>query len=93
LGDAYRVEARIVVWEQDDVLQVPTGALFRQRDQWAVFVMEDGRAVLRPVEIGHRNSLAAEVIEGIVQGDQVIMHPTDQITDGVEIVPRNVSGS
>ena len=61
LGDAFRVEARIVIWEQDDVLQVPTGALFRCGDQWAVFVVREGRAVLQTVEIGHRNSLAAEV--------------------------------
>ncbi len=92
LGDAYRVEARIVIWEDDDVLQVPTGALFRQRDDWAVFIAEEGKAVLRTVEIGHRNSLAAEITAGLEQGDQVVMHPSDQVTDGVEIVPRSVNG-
>ncbi len=62
LGDAFRVEARIVIWEQDDVLQIPTGALFRRRDQWTAFAVREGRAELRTLEIGHRNSLFAEVI-------------------------------
>lgn len=88
LGDAFRVEARIVIWEQDDVLQVPTGALFRQRDQWAAFVRRDGQAELRIVTIGHRNSLAAEILDGLAEGEQVILHPSDKIADGTSIELR-----
>jgi HlyD family secretion protein len=88
LGDAYRVEARIVIWEQDDVLQVPTGALFRHRDQWAVFLMAEGRAVLRTVEIGQRTSLAARVLGGLDEGDRVVLFPSDQVADGSRIAPR-----
>jgi HlyD family secretion protein len=91
LGDAFRVEARIVIWEAEDVLQVPTGALFRQRNDWAVFLIEENRATLRIVEVGHRNSLSAQILAGLEEGDRVILHPSDQVTDGSPIVLRSLA--
>ena len=61
LGDRYRIEARIVIWEHQDVLKVPTAALFRHEKIWAVFLIQNGRAERRLVKVGHRNSLEAEV--------------------------------
>ena len=43
MGDGYRVEARIVVWKSDDVLKIPSSALFRRRSAWNVFVVVDRR--------------------------------------------------
>ncbi|MFO0876167.1 MAG: HlyD family efflux transporter periplasmic adaptor subunit [Gemmataceae bacterium] len=88
LGDGYRVEARIVTWEGRDVLRVPAGALFRQGEGWAVFRQEKGRARLRPVTVGPGNGLEAEVVEGLSEGDSVVLHPSDRVRDGVAIVPR-----
>ncbi len=88
LRDAYRVEARIVIWESDNVLKVPAGALFRQEKEWAVYVLAEGKAVLRTVQIGHNNGLEAEVLGGLREGDRVILHPGDKIKDGVAIVSR-----
>ena len=88
LGDGYRVQTRVVVWRQDRVLTVPTGALFRQGDAWAVFVGEAGRARLRRVEIGERNGIAAEVRNGLVAGDRVVRHPPDTVTDGTRVIER-----
>lgn len=88
LGDAFRVEAKIIIWESPDVLRVPIGALFRHGDDWAVFAIRDGRARLQVVKIGHRNSLNAEVVDGLEAQDQVVMHPSDQVVDGVRIVRR-----
>ena len=68
LGDAYRVDVRIVIWESADVLKVPASALFREGDQWAVFVANEGRARRVPVEIGHRTAREAEVITGLTDG-------------------------
>ena len=42
LGDGYRVEARFVIWEDEDVLQVPASSLFRVNGGWALFVVENG---------------------------------------------------
>jgi HlyD family secretion protein len=88
--DAYRVEARIVVWEGENVLKVPAGALFRQGKELAVYLMADGKAVLRTVKIGHNNGLDAEVLSGLRERDQVLLHPGDKIKDGVAIVSRKV---
>jgi HlyD family secretion protein len=88
LGDRYRVEARIVTWTGDDVLQVPTGALFRRGNQWMTFVADGGKARLTPVEIGHTNGVSAEVISGLTDGQKVILHPPDTVGKNVAVRPR-----
>jgi len=88
LGDGYRVEVRIIVWAGEDILQVPSGSLFRSGEDWAVFVVDEGRARLRTVEIGWRNGLAVQVLEGLGEGDRVIAHPSEEISDGVRVEPR-----
>jgi HlyD family secretion protein len=89
LGDAYRVEARIVVWESPRVLKVPAGCLFRHGGQWAVYVAHNASARLRPVEVGHNSGLDAEILHGLVAGEQVIVHPSDNVADASRIAPRN----
>ena len=88
LGDEYRVEVRVVVWEGDDVLKVPTSSLFRYGDGWAVFAVNNGKAELREVEIGHRTGLHGEVVSGLEEGDQVIAHPPETVVDGVSVEQR-----
>lgn len=91
LGHGYRVEARITIWQGQELLLIPLSALFREGDDWAVFALEDGRARLRRVEIGHRSNLEAEVIEGLEVGQRVVLHPSDRVRDGVRIVPRTTA--
>ena len=88
LGDGYRVEARFVLWEGQDVLQLPTSALFRQGEGWAVFVIDGGRARLTPVETGQRAGLATQVVSGVEAGARVVSHPDETIQDGVRVKPR-----
>ena len=88
LGDGYRVEVRVVVWEAKDVVITPTSSLFRRGESWAVFVVEDGRARLRTVAVGQRNGLQAQVREGLQPGEQVIVHPADALEDGGRVAPR-----
>ncbi len=87
MRDAYRVVARIVVWEQE-VTKVPEGALFRLNGERAVYVVVDGHALLRKVKIGQHNGLEAEVLDGLREGDHVVLHPGDKVKDGVAVVPR-----
>ncbi|MFN4258173.1 MAG: efflux RND transporter periplasmic adaptor subunit [Gemmataceae bacterium] len=88
LGHGYRVEARIIIWEGPDVLKVPSSALFRHDDGWAVFVIEAGKARRRLVRIGRQNGLEAEVVAGLHEGEIVIVHPSDKIHDGGKVAPR-----
>lgn len=88
LGDGYRVEAEFVIWEEDQVLQVPTSALFRDGENWAVFLLRDGRANVVPVTLGARSGLAAQVNSGLEAGEQVIIYPGDRVDDGARVEPR-----
>jgi HlyD family secretion protein len=88
LGDAYRVEARIVVWESADVLKVPAGALFRRGEAWAVFAVAGGRVVERTVQVGHRSDTEAEVRDGLAEGEKVVLYPGDRVQPGVRVVGR-----
>jgi HlyD family secretion protein len=87
LGDGYRIEARIVVWERDNVLKVASSALFNRDGQWSVFILDGGRARRRPVEIGRRNAREAEVLSGLGEATPVVLHPSDQVDDGVRVEP------
>jgi HlyD family secretion protein len=89
LGDGYRVDARITLWEAADVLQVPTSSLIRHNDGWAVFVVEADRARLRAVALGQRAGLATQVLSGLEAGERVVAHPDDRIRDGVRVRARS----
>lgn len=91
LGDAYRVEVRVVIWEAADVLNVPTGALFREGEKWAVYVVDEGRARRRVIELGHQTGTEAEVTSGLSEGARVILHPGDMLADGVRVRERATS--
>ncbi len=85
LGTGYRVEARFILWEGDDVLQVPTSGLFRRDDEWNVFSVRDGRASLRRVVPGRRSGLWSQIVEGVEPGEVVITHPGERIRDGTRV--------
>jgi HlyD family secretion protein len=91
LGDGYRVEARVVIWENPAVISVPVSSLFRRGDAWAVFVVADGRARVREVGVGQRNGVRAEILSGIQPRERVVVHPPDTIEDGVRVVERGGS--
>lgn len=88
LGDGYRVEASFIIWQQDDVLQIPTSSLFRYQNGWAVFVAKNGYATRREISIGQRNGLTAQVLEGIQVTEKIINHPSDEVEDGIRVAFR-----
>ena len=88
LGDGYRVEASFILWEGKDILQIPASALFRDGDGWATFVVQQGKAVKRVVQVGQRTGLAAQIVAGIQAGERVISHPDDRVREGVSVKAR-----
>jgi HlyD family secretion protein len=88
LGDGYRVDARIVVYQAEDVLKVPTSALFREGDQWAVYVDSDGTARKRAITVSRRTGLEAAVASGLNPGERAIQFPGDAIRDGIHVTSR-----
>lgn len=88
LAHGFRVEVSIILWQGSDVLTLPLTALFREDGDWAVFAVEDGRAMIRKVEVGHANGLSVEITGGLKQGDTVVLHPGNNVEDGVAVTSR-----
>jgi HlyD family secretion protein len=88
LGDGYRVEVRIVVWREEKVVKVPVGSLFRRDAGWAAFVVEDGVAHLRSVDLGQRNENEAQILKGLSDGQTLVLHPPDSLADGMRVTVR-----
>lgn len=88
LGHDYRVFVRIAVYSAPSALTVPLGALFRSGEEWSVFVVDRGRAQVANVKLGERNTVAAEIVEGLKEGDAVILHPSDRVAGGVRVRER-----
>ena len=91
LGHGYRVETQIIVWEAKDTLVVPSSALFRNRDHWAVFVIADGTAHLRTVEIGPNNGIEAQITSGLTEGELVILYPSSGLSEGMSVAERVIN--
>lgn len=90
LGDNFRVEARVIVWENDKVLKVPVSALFRRGTSWSAYVVRDGRAKLVPVQPGRSSGVETQVLDGLKEGDEVILYPGDRVQDGERVQPITV---
>jgi HlyD family secretion protein len=88
LGHDYRVDASVVVWEGQNVLRVPSTALFRTGDRWAVFRVEDSRARQAIVDLGATDGTSTVVVAGLRDGDEVITQPSDAIEDGTRVSRR-----
>ena len=88
LGDGYRVEVRVIIWRENDVVKVPVGSLFRRGEEWAAFVVDGDRVRLQPVALGERNDSEAQVTKGLSPGQTVVLHPPDTLTDGARVTVR-----
>lgn len=91
LGDAFRVEARIVVWESDNTLKVPTGALFRRGQNWAAYVLAKAKAELRAVEVGRTSGTEMQILSGLKDGEEVILYPGDRVKAGQQVKPIQIA--
>jgi HlyD family secretion protein len=88
LGDGYRVVVEFLIWQGENVLQVPSSALFREKKSWALFTISNGRAHYREVEIDHQSGLWTEIVDGLSEVDLVLTHPDERIEDGTRVTQR-----
>lgn len=91
LGDQFRVEARIVVWESDNTLKVPAGALFRRGPDWAAFVLAKGRAEFRRVQVGRSSGIEVQILDGLKDGEEVVLYPGDRVKAGQRVRPIQIA--
>ena len=85
VGDNFRVEAKIILWEATNAVKAPAGALFRHGDQWAAFVVANGRAELRVVKAGRSNGIEMQVLEGLREGEEVAIYPGSRVRQGQRV--------
>ena len=86
LGVDYRVYVRIFTQEKSNVVRVARPAIFRgPDDSWQAFVVRDGHARLVNVKVGLMNDLEAEIVEGISEGDRVILAPESNLEDNQRV--------
>lgn len=90
LGDNFRVEARIIVWEDGKALKVPAGALFRSSTDWACYVVEGDRAKLRKVKVGRTSGTESQILEGLAEGQRVILYPGTRVKEGQRVTQIEV---
>lgn len=90
LGHGYRVETRIIVWEKENVLTLPASALFRIADKWAVYTVVGGLVETRTLRIGQSNGFSAQILDGLTEGDTVVLYPSAGLTDGMKVTQRIV---
>lgn len=88
LGHGYQIDAAVTLWQDEDVVRVPIGAIFRHQGEWHAFAVAGGRAELRRLNLGHMNDTHAEVLNGLAEGEQVVINPSTLIDDGSRVAPR-----
>jgi HlyD family secretion protein len=91
LGDNYRVEARIVIWETRNALRSPTGALFQRQGEWRAFTVEQNRARERKVTVGRSNGVQTEVVDGLAEDALVVVYPGETVGDGARVTPLPIA--
>jgi multidrug efflux system membrane fusion protein len=65
---------------------VPEGAVLASEQGFIAYVVADGKAVLRPVQIGLRTGTGlVEILSGVSPGDIVISEGSDRLADGIPV--------
>jgi HlyD family secretion protein len=79
-------------WPQDAppwaVAAAPAAAPGDEAMRMGVFVIESGRAQLRPLHVGARNGALAWVRAGLAAGETVVVYPSSSVVEGVRVAVR-----
>jgi len=85
LGAEYRIEAAIVTWQGNEVLTIPTSAIFQRSNGWNTFVVDGNSVEIRPIVIASRGRDYTRVLGGVEEDESVVLYPSDLISDGVSV--------
>lgn len=88
MGVDFRVRVRIFTDEAQDAIIVPRSALFRGAGgTWQLYVVRGGRARRVNVTVGILNDATAEIVDGVAQGEPVVLAPDATLADGSRVTP------
>jgi len=86
LFPGFSLDVEFTTDKRDNVLVVPRTALFPYNHGEAVWVVRDGRARVQPVETGFNNNRDVVILEGLDEGDLVILNPRlEGLKEGVRL--------
>jgi HlyD family secretion protein len=85
LRQSQRVSARVLIDEKADVLKVARGPFLETQGGRFAYVMDDGDAVRRPITVGATAVGAIEILDGLSEGERVVISGTDLFEDADRI--------
>ncbi|HXN06962.1 MAG TPA: HlyD family efflux transporter periplasmic adaptor subunit [Nitrospiria bacterium] len=85
LEDGFQLDAEIITFRSNNAVTLPASSLFKEADQWSVYLFSNGRIKKRSVVISHRSGLEAMVEKGIEPGEKVVIYPGDAVKDGIRV--------
>lgn len=85
LRDGQFVEVTLVLEVRENRAVIPEEAVMTLGGKLTVYVVEDGTARQRPVELGVRMSPRIEVMTGVAPGETVVVGGQHRLTDGARV--------
>jgi len=70
------------------VYAVPEGAVQASEQGFVTYVVDQGKAHLRPIEIGLRTGDGSvEILSGVKPKETVVIEGSDRLADGIDVQP------
>jgi len=86
LGDKFRLQVKVYTASKNNVLKAPRTALFKGNNGgWKVYVIKDDKAMIQDITVGLINDNEAEILKGLSEGDEVILAPSNTLTDRARV--------
>ena len=84
------VEGRLIASARENAIVVPEDAIQPLQGSSIVYVVLDGRANRRVVELGVRTPGFVEILRGVEAGEQVVVGGLERLTEGAPVRPTVV---
>lgn len=81
----YEVDVSILAASKKDVMVIPENALFEKNKKSYVYTVEANKAIINEIETGLEGDDTVEIIQGVSEGDMVILSPDENIKDGSKV--------
>lgn len=85
------VRAELLIGRREDAPSLPRSAVFTVEGQPHVFVLEQGRARRRAIEVGIEGEERVEVTGGLDARDDVVLEGNAGITEGMPLTPASAA--
>ncbi|MEZ5333424.1 MAG: efflux RND transporter periplasmic adaptor subunit [Thermoanaerobaculia bacterium] len=83
-----RLSTRIILDTRHDVLKVPRGPFLEAGGGRTAYVLEDGLALRRPIEVGALSVSEVEIVAGLEEGDRIVVSDTGRFEGADRVLVR-----